>query len=253
MTATNPEKPEKPSLLGRAWTHAAILIAILPVVVAAIRVMLYSGGDPVVMKTLVETLNILTLLLGTFLPLLPLLVYFAFQMLMARTPAFNAAIRTAKGRLALFAGAAFWLLLGPFPATVWLVGAVVFGLVTGWLLLRYVKPWRRLHEWMAPGPGKTPPTSPAYITTIVLLVTLLVVPQGMWLPLERVTRSGSADQFVYVLKDAEGWTTTITNNRSIDVFKSSEVTARVVCDQGQYASILTMMTGADPDTRDKCE
>ncbi|WP_127793758.1 hypothetical protein [Agromyces sp. LHK192] len=243
---------EKRTFRGFAWTHAAAIIAALPFVIAGVRVLLYSGGDPVVLKTLIETLNITTLLLGTLLPILPAFVLFFLQALAFGGGLFSRLLASRSGRIALLAVFVFWMLIGPLPTTLWVAGGLVVGGIVRAILLRYVPRFHAgLAEWLSP-PAGSKFVSPWLIGIAVTIVFVLAVPQGMWVPLERVSRDGQGDEIVYVLDDAEGWMTTSQQDRSIMLLRSEDVTDRVVCDQGSYSSLITIMTRADPAPRDDC-
>ena len=252
-SASPAEAEAERSIAGFAWTHAAALIAALPFVMAGVRVLFYSGGDPVVLKALVETVNITTLLLGTFLPLLPLLALFFFQTMAFNGVAFSRIWRTRWGRGALLLVYVVWMLIGQLPTTLWVTVGLIAGLVSR-VLLRRLAPKFLDTATAYLGPTKSRSVdSTSVIATAGVLIFVLAVPQGMWVPLERLSLDGEGDKIAYVLEDSEGWTTTIAQNRSIDVFKSAEVTGRVVCDQGNYQSLMTLMTRSDPSPRDECK
>lgn len=242
-------------------------LAALPFVLAGLRVMVYSGGDSVVLKTLVATLDIPTVLLGTMLPIFPVLVALGIQ-LFAFNHKFLAHLLAKRWVIfAAFGILMIYSLFASFPGGLWTPLTIFGGLTLGLVARRVRVAWRKAHpkpEIMAasarPLPASNPAvsflvgTSPTVIAACTVLSVLLVTPQGMWLPLEQISTGSSSKSLVaYVLKETPNWTTTISSDKSIRVLRSSEITGRLICNQGDFQSIVTMLVGSNPSPRIKCK
>ena len=67
---------------GLRWLDVGIILAVAPIVVASLRVVIFTGGDPVLTQVLIENLDVRTLLLGSFFSILPAMAMVASSFLM---------------------------------------------------------------------------------------------------------------------------------------------------------------------------
>lgn len=248
------------------WLDAALLIALLPVTVAAVRIVLYSGGDPTLMRVLIETLDVTTLLLGTLLPMFPLALWVVVQPLIMDLPLARKLLTQKHPYriwwlVLIIALPVLYVLVGPWPDALRTIGWVAIGLLIGTLALWIVgvvqtrasgRTWRASFR-VRVGIGTTPLNGmkPLLIAPIVLAVAILVIPRGFWLPLESVT-TDSGQITGYVLQTENDWATVMTEDRAILRYPADSVEARVVCDQGQYTSLITLIAGGNPPASSTC-
>lgn len=249
------------------WLDFGLLIAVVPIVLAAARIVLYSGGDPVLMRVLIETLNVTTLLLGTILPMLPLLFWLALQPLIADASLTRQLLtKRAPSRnwwlLLLIAFPALYVLVGPWPDSLrglaYLAGALALGACTVWVF-GVLRERRRGARWrhalrVRLTWGRGPVTGDAahvLIVPVVLLLVIFAVPRGFWLPLESVTVD-SQEVRGYVLQVEDGWATVLTEDRGVERYPAASMTARDICDQGEYESLITVIAGGTAPPASGC-
>lgn len=234
---------------------------------AALRIVLYSGGDPVLMKVLVETLDVTTLLLGTLLPLLPVLFWLALQPLIADASLARQLLEKGVPRRRWWLGlvlllAAFYLLVGPWPSTIQGFGYLALAMLAGALTVSLVAvirarragvSWRdavriRLTWGRSPVVGDV---SHLLLVPVLMVVLVFAMPQGFWLPRESITADGEAVTG-YTLQSKDGWTTIMTEERAVVRYPSASVTVREVCDQGEYKSLMTVLLNLDAPPKVAC-
>lgn len=264
---TSTAGPTKATTPRARWLDAALLIALLPVTAAAVRIVLYSGGDPTLMRVLIETLDVTTLLLGTLLPMFPLALWLVFQPLITDLPLTRKLVTqkhpTRSWWLALIiALPLLYVLIGPWPNALRTIGWVAVGLLLGALTLWTVGvlrtrasggTWRdslrvRLTVGTTPLGGR----GHLLIAPLVLVAVILVTPRGFWLPLESITTENS-QVAGYVLQTENDWTTVMTEERAIFRYPADSITARFVCDQGEYTSLITVIAGGTPPPTSACD
>lgn len=238
------------------WLNLGVAAAALPVAIAAFRILFYSGGDPVLMKVLVETLDVQTLILGTFLPLLPVLAWAMFQPLISNWSVVETLVgKTKRGRVRGFllasALTALYLLLGSWPDSGRLIAYLFVGSLLGLAIARGFivigqrragQSWRKAFRTRVVRGDTFLELPHLLIAPILVLGLVLVAPTNMWLPLEDLTVGNDRLQ-AYVLQNEGGWMTLLEDGRDIRRVESEVVTERVVCDQGDYESLLLIWTG----------
>ncbi len=248
------------------WLDVSVAIAVLPIAVAALRILLYSGGDPVLMKVLVDTLDIPTLILGTLLPLLPALLWLPLQPLILDA-SLARQLLGGKSRtlwiILVLVLVLIYLLIGPWPSTIEMLRNCVIGAATGAAIAYcwYVFKERRAgHRWLTAlrvrlGWGVAPPVGrPIHVLIIplVVLAAVFAMPLGMWLPLERVT-TGSTPVLAYVLQNENDWATLMEEDKTVLRVPATSITERAICDQGEYESLITTWTGGAKTTPSVCD
>jgi hypothetical protein len=249
------------------WADFGVLAAVLPIGLAALRIVVYSGGDPTLMRVLIQTLNITTLLLGTVLPVLPMLFLLALQpliadMSLARTLVSRGASRRRWWLLLILVLPVLYLLVGPWPTTLrtfgYGAGALALGVIVVWIIgvhraRRSHAPWRQALKVRVTF-AKLPPvgrSSHVFLAPVFVVAVVLFMPQGSWLPLESI----QVDQKQvdgYVLQIEDWWATLLTKDRVVERYPADLVTDRQVCDQGNYRSLATMISGVSGTVRTAC-
>lgn len=81
------------------------------------------------------------------------------------------------------------------------------------------------------------------VTSIVISVgiVILMVPQNMWLPLERLSVNGQDSVNAYVLQVSSEWTTLLTEQREIRIVSTDRVEARDICRPATSATLGALM------------
>ncbi len=208
----------------------AILLAVSPLVLSGIRVWLYAGGDTAIFLTLVRTLDVATVLVGTTAVLMQGLVLLSVVLILTdwRIRArFIAALRRPWFLPAL---AVTFLLLLYTASIMFALGLMAIAVLA--LAFVAVKKWvpasRKVLEFVvAPKGDRIRPDSVATVASIG--ITLLIMPTNMWLPLERIELTGGEVEFAYVLEVTGEWTTALTEERAVRIYGTDEVTARETC------------------------
>jgi hypothetical protein len=263
VPAVDPQQARTPR---NRWLDTALLIALLPVTVAAVRIVLYSGGDPTLMRVLIETLDVTTLLLGTLLPIFPVALWLAFQPLLTDLPLARKLLTQKHPYrnwwlILIVALPVLYVLVGPWPTALttlgWVVGAAAVGALSGWIIgvIRTHasgRTWRDSLRVRLTWGDPVGSVSRLLIVPIVMIAVIFAVPRGFWLPLESVT---AEDNQVtgYVLQTEDGWTTVMTEDRAVHRYPADAVTARTICDQGEYTSLITLIAGGSPPPASHCE
>lgn len=265
------ETPARP-VRAFLWRNIALIAAAGPFVLAGIRVLLYSGGDPVVLRTLIETLNVPTVLLGTFVPLLPAFVLLGIQAVMYNGNIFGGVFRTRIGIVSVSVVVFFYALIAPFPSGVVTIGSIFGGLLLGeitrQIVLRHMRRPARHARGAALKPERTARPAPSGFTLFgnvsfisgtswivygAVAIFILALPFAMWVPLERISLSSGSSVVTYVLDESDSWTTTIATDKSIRIIATEDIVKRSVCKQGDFTSLLTMIGRSEPSPNDKCE
>lgn len=228
MTETAPATSRAPAL------DAAALLAVAPVIAAALRLWLYSGGDTAVLLTLISTLDIAAILIGTGIQILPGAVILLIIALITDWRFRDSAAK--------WAGRNPWIRFCVLPLLIVIVITAPILLLVPALILLIVPPiifsfirnrWRwgqRIADLLvAPRGDPNGPNSVVSFTVIGIFV--LMSGFTMWLPLERVESEGAPDgQYSgYVLESDETWTTILTRERNVVILETHDVNRRVAC------------------------
>ncbi len=247
-----------------------VIVVIAPVTLAALRLLFFSGGDPVLLRVLISTLDVPTVVLGTLLPTMPVLLWALIQPFNQDPGTIEKALgggRRARWlrRLLLFLVMAIYLAIGPWPTTAWAVGAVVAGAVLValiWWVVSIVINRRAGRRWAV---ALRPPAHGEYVSNgfprwlifalSAPLLVVLVFPTGFWLPQEVITLKGDPAQRVsgYVLEQDSGWVTFLKSDREVLVVRAQAIEARDVCDQSRYDSLITLLAGPGDDAGRACQ
>lgn len=258
--------PDEPPRPRPRWVDVGVILAVTPILLAAIRVLLFSGGDPALFRVLVQTLNVPTVLLGTAIAILPVaalypLVWFATEpsalLHFARAPWFGFAFLAYVGVVLAY------VTLGPWPAAGWMALLAATAFIAFWLLRRFrhgLRVYRRGltlgSAFRAPTPMTVrPPTEAWKSSAWVLVGTLalgLVGLQSMWLPMEKIALTTGDEMTGFVLEEKTEWTTVLTDQRAVYRIATDTVDARTVCDQGEFASLVMNWARSAPEDPPTC-
>ena len=241
MTTDKTEQKRSRSRLK--WSDITLLIAVLPIVVAALRIWLFSGGDTAVFLTLLRTLDITAVLVGTGALMIPTLLMILLVIVvtdwkareylgekMAQSSWYIWAVLIVG--IVLLYTASWWAYVG--------MGIVAIFLLLVFLITRYW-PWGSSNVLDRVMSRKGSTTRPDSLTTLVsTLAVFLMAPTSMWLPLERIGIQDRDPTSGYVLETDSEWTTILTGKGTkVEVIRSGQVESREICDSNFKGSIAT--------------
>jgi hypothetical protein len=167
-------------------TNLALIVAVAPVVAAAIRIWLYSGGDSGLFLTLLRTINVPAILIGTSILIIPsLMIIGAFALVTDRNARTQIAKRLPENK-------AMETIVGP-------IVIIVLVYTTPWVYLVMVllvlavavaaffanRAWRKRHP-VDPAKERFWDRFDSIPMLLSVVVLFLVSQSSMWLPLERV-------------------------------------------------------------------
>lgn len=215
------------------------LLAIAPVLLAAVRLIILSRGDPVLLSALAQSLDVPTVLLGGIVPSLGIAWSYGLFVVIANreiTPVFDTWIRG----------------LRPVPMTLFMVFQAVVILTTPLrdaLVFLALPAVGLLYRWSSSAMDKrglkySPADVPAVVAT-ALIVGLIAWPP--WLPAEALTFSDGTQQTAYVTATSAGWTTLVdTKSRAVSRVPADSIVAREVCGAGRGRTLLNVVSGGSP-------
>ncbi|MGX5770486.1 hypothetical protein ACWKWN_07005 [Microbacterium trichothecenolyticum] len=248
------------------WLDIGVLLAVIPILLAAARVLLFSGGDPALFRVLVQTLNVPTVLLGTAITILPIVALLPLFMFASEPSALR---HFAKAPWFSFAFGAYFVvviaavILGPWPSMGWTVLFGVALFLAFWLARRLrnaVRAYRRgltaRSALMAGLPMVVRPPTDAWKSStwgpVVVVLLALAGLQSMWLPSERLLLSDGTELTAFVLEEKTEWTTVLTEERVVLRIETSQVDTRTVCEQGEFSSLLMTWAKSAPVDAPSC-
>ena len=208
----------------------ALTIALAPVVASALRVWMYSGGDVSLFLTLLSTLNIVSVLVGTSLVLAPGVLALGLTILFTDREAvswLNKRMSATPWLSRILFPVVFFVSVYTLSWTSLLMLAGVCVAFATFLIIRRGVRNRRSRKGR--NRSKQDYAGPDSIVTIIAVLTMmLMTPNTMWLPLEKLTVE---KQIVtgYVLDVSSEWTTILASDRELHIVPSAQVTTRDVC------------------------
>lgn len=229
-----------------SW-NAALWIAAVPVALTALRIMMFSRGDPALLRVLLQTLQVLPVLVATTVQLFPWIVLMVGFILLANASARRAVSPWLMQSRVLIVAAILCvcvvLYVSP-PALAVPMLVVYLALLALYVLGRVPKQWAKKTVAFANKLDNGDPLSAVLGSLIFPLVLLQFANwNSFWLPREAVTVSNEVVD-AYVLDVTGEWTTLLTSEREVLRFRTESVTSRAVCDQGEANTF--MMLGAEP-------
>lgn len=225
---STPETPTvAPLARSRFRIDAAILIALTPVLAAAVRIWLYSGGDTSLFLVLVRTLNVPAVLIGTGALIVPVgTIILTITLATDATFRRNARLWVSSNRTILTVAIPILLVLvgytAPWPLLVEV--GVICALAIGYYYFR--KAWKTSKP---DADTKTHPGPDSAATAITLITLFLLTPANMWLPMERIQINNEKAQTGYVLQSDGSWTTILTSERDVNLVRTPRIESRKIC------------------------
>ncbi|MDO8120647.1 hypothetical protein Q6346_04880 [Isoptericola sp. b490] len=213
------------------WTRSnlAFVAGVLPIAIAAVRLLAYSAGDGALLLALVQTLNVTALVFGSILPSLGVIVVYAAWALILSPASVPSVSPKARGPVINALAVATLVLLWSTTFMTIGVGAVMIGfaLATRWLDRRLAK--RRLKDWRGFGDP---------IALFSIMVLLLMSADPMWLPTESVEFRDGTKVTAVVLDASQDWATLVrVDDRQVLRLPARDLVARSVCNTTDYRSV----------------
>lgn len=233
----------------RLSLNAALWIAAVPVALAAVRVFMFSRGDTTILRVLLETLQIVPVLMATTLLILPWAFFILGAILLmngsARSALWQLRVRFPPLILVLYVLGIVVIYTSPIYWAI--LNAIVYALLLTVVLLgRVDRAWaKRVVRFANILDNSDLPGNIVGIAIIPLLISTLTTWDSFWLPRENLTVSAQVNDGYVLAEDAE-WTTILTSERAVLRVRSDTITKRVVCDQGTVTTFHNLtVTKAD--------
>ncbi|GAA1961435.1 hypothetical protein GCM10009816_24090 [Microbacterium aquimaris] len=227
----------------RLSLNAALWITAVPVALAAIRVLMFSRGDATLLRVLLETLQIVPVLMATSLLILPWAFFIIGAILLMNGSARAALWAIPNRRLVLMALYVLGIVVIWTSPVYWaVVIAVTYALViTVAVMGRSSKEWaKRVVRVTNILDTNDLPSIVVGVAIIPLLIGTLTAWSSFWLPRENVT-VGIDDYDGYVLTNQGDWTTILTTERTLIRVPSEDIMERVICDQWTVATLQNLI------------
>jgi len=221
--------------------HIGLILGVTPVFVAGLRIVLYAGGDHALLTTLLQTLNVPAILLGTLVPSSLLVAALLVYALIADNGLWAPLGRQVRSMSP-------WTLRIAFPliAVVALVselttvlfvlaGLTIAGLVRWWGVRRVRRLGRASKPWIEDG-----------MTLVALFLPFILADAPMWLPAENVELSDEPSRTVFVLSVSDEWATLLTPDRQLLRVPSEDMESRTVCNFAESRSLLQLLDKRQP-------
>lgn len=248
------------------WADIGVIVAVTPILLAAARVLLFSGGDPTLFRVLVQTLNVPTVLLGTSIAVLPVVALLPLFMVATEPSALRYFARAPWFSFTFFAYfvlAFVAIVFGPWPSMGWSALLVVIVFLGFWSIRRLrhaVRAYRRGLTARSAARASLPvivraPTEAwkdsAWAPLVIVALTLVSL-QSMWLPLERVVLVDGEAMTGFVMEERPEWTTFLTDQRAVHRIPTDQMEERTVCSQGEFSSLFMSWANSAPEDAPTC-
>lgn len=234
-------KPEE-APVERSWgqRNALALLALAPVLVAAARVLVFSGGDPAVLATVVRGLDIPAVVLASLGSTLGLIVGYTLYVVIANRHVTPVGLRWFRGASPL----ALTLLLILVLGVVWLSPLQQLLMVAAFILLGVV--FRVVSGVVDRRRGTYVPADVPAIAAVIVFA-LLGNMSGTWMPAEVVGLDDGSSRVAYVVGTSDGWVTTIgVHDMAVELVPSAEIASRHVCDLTAQRSLSQILNRLEP-------
>lgn len=222
--------------------NLALILATAPVLIAAVRVVMFSGGDQALLATLAQTLDLRAILIPSVLPVGAFVVVLAVWTAIG-DPKLGRGLVAGVNRAAPYLWFVVPLVLGFFALVPWTVavGVLVLALLLGairWFGTRRShkkgKEWRGFVE-------------DGLATLGLLTMVYLALGTPMWLPLERVDFRDGTTSIGYVLSEEGAWVTFLTDEgHRVERIQAVDVVERQVCNDSSSRSLVLVARGDTP-------
>lgn len=232
----------------RVWFRENVtwVLGIVPLVYASIRIVLVSQGDRATIATLLSNLNILSLILGTILPVITTAIFYA------SAAGVSVCLKGFKSKDAVKTTSSLYGMVVSLALLVIAIGLsspIVAGVLIGGLLLT------GLLTWLFSGRKSTQFLDPRVaLVSAIMTSTLPIVSSSMWLPAELLVqtqdRTGSV---VYVISSDEDAITVLEINQGVKRIPLGQVKSRTLCNVEESDPSLIAMINDDITLTPLCD
>ncbi|WP_144119221.1 hypothetical protein [Catellatospora sichuanensis] len=219
--------------------YLGLVSAAFPAILAGVRLFVLSDGDDATLKALAQHTSMQALLIGSYVPFLPLILILAAYLALSER---RAAVRGAVFQPTVLASlpppvALMFLVVGLLTAPVYLLLLLLAaaGLLAVMLLWRRGRPAPPRQGDRPPSPllgGRVPNRWVDGLTlTLGVVLAGMVTLQGMWLPATALTVDGTT-KVAYLLGQNEDLETVLyRDGGGPQQLKSDQITARRMCSE----------------------
>lgn len=210
----------QPSLV---FQHLTLVATVAAFAFVALRVGRIAGSDPGTTLTVLNAAGVASVLVGTFITFLPTIAIIGILFMLGATRRPGAtddqkrAIWAVLGLVLLVAT----VLLPIYAAAIIWLALIAFVGLTLWFRKRGTEDRHTLYglvDWTSVAAG---------------IIVSLFISTDMWLPAEIVTLDSARGEVVFVLSSETDWTTLLLDEgRTIQIVRTDDVEARVVCNLG---------------------
>lgn len=207
-------------------------LGVIPILFACLQLMIVAHGDTETLRSLVQTLNVTALALGTLLPLacavITLISILAFLRIFTNGPK----PRTRQRVVNALIGITLVLLIDFYAMPILhfvIIGAIFLAIVVLAILLAIAFAVFRLP---VESRQKLVQGSAIGFAVILLFAPLFIMIGflGVWMPQERISMSSTKIEPAYVLSSDGEWTKYMDGEHKVHIVRTKEITRRVVVD-----------------------
>lgn len=233
----------------------ALFIAVSPLIAAAVRIWLYSGGDVSIFLLLLRTLDIPVVLMATLVIMIPTAIVVMLWVILTDWKARDYIanwIEQHRWAILLLPLVLFVLIYTAGPLLLLSLLMIILSTVFYVAIGRFW-PWGKKHITDIVIAKRGDHYGPDSIVTIVgLLIIFLIIPHNMWLPLERVKINPDKQYHAYVLESNAEWTTLLTPEKSVLIVPTHSVKARELCRAAANLTLATLLYPHDTHSASSC-
>lgn len=234
----------RPAEQPRSWlrSNALAVAALVPIAVAAARIAVFSGGEPALLATLVQSIDVPAIVLSSIVPAAGFMVGFFTFVTIANSelsPHVLRAVRSASGPAnAVFA---FTLILVVYLSSLSQLVAIAAMVALGIV-------YRLTSDRIDKKRGSSVSADvPAVVASFMFTVLFTAAP---WMPTEAVQLEDNTIQVAYVVSAGNGWTTLVdAETKLVSRIDDDDVLARTVCSKPRPRSLAQVMGNVEPPPR----
>lgn len=224
------------SWLAFAKEHLVLFSTVVPLSVATIRILYASDGNPETLRALVTNIEILPLVLGTILPILPGVVF-----LISLEVIDWYFTKRKQDRPTIPTWVAFaW----PYPVLVSIFLTPIFQLVLYASTAGVISLFRRRSGMNYGRHAVKYRTVYSGVAGLVILQALFA-PSSIWLPTEKIQIREEESMSGYVLSSDVRWTSFLGMRGTVEIFPTIDVVSRTPCSNDKnfiFMSIASILT-----------